>query len=144
MGSAASSFVTSASSRSRVAPSARTTVIRVRPPQHWPISGPSGTSSDWRIAPRASSARAASIAMYSSCPPPIVPSVRFSDTSIQAPASRGVEPLRALYPHQHRRPLVEEGLDRLAPHRHHRPPRRFTAISTRSGVAGASSRGHSR
>ena len=71
---------------------------RVRPPQHWPISGPSGTSSDCRTPPRASSARAASIAIYSSCPPPMVPSVRFADDQHPGAGLARRRALRALAP----------------------------------------------
>ena len=64
-----------------------------RPPQHWPISGPSGTSSEQRPPPcrrgspgwRRSICRALSIAMNSSWPPPIVPKIAVGETSIQAP-----------------------------------------------------------
>ena len=91
-GSALRSSAARARSALQPAASSRATESSVRPPQHWPISGPSGTSRVVVSSPRASMARAASMAMYSSWPPPMVPSIACGPTTIQAPASRGVEP----------------------------------------------------
>ena len=69
-----------------------------RPPQHWPISGPSGMSRRrWRSARRASIARALSIAMNSSWPPPMVPRSRPARPASRRPASRGVEPFASRF-----------------------------------------------
>ena len=64
------------------------------PPQHCPSAGPSGKSRvDGPSAPEASRPRAAASHWYSRLPPPIVPARPSAETTILAPASRGVEPL---------------------------------------------------
>ena len=67
-------------------------------------------------------------------------------TTIQAPLSRGVEPRASSTRTSAATALVAaKPVDRFRPHRHRAAPlSRVTAISTRSGVAGVSSRGHSR
>ena len=50
---------------------------------------------------RAASCARARSPSHSSRPPPIVPSTALAVTSMAAPASRGVEPWRAVDPHQH-------------------------------------------
>ena len=98
------------------------------------------------LSPRASIARAASIAMYSSWPPPMVPIGAARPHHHPGAALARRRAARLLDAHQRRGALVAaEVVDRLRPDRHGASRRsRSTAISTRSGVAGASSRGHSR
>ena len=103
---------------------AASTDSRVRPPQHWPISGPSGMSSVCRVAARAPAcARAASIAMYSSWPPPMVPIIACARDHHPGAALARRRAARRLDPHQRRVALVAaEAVDRVGTHRH--APRR--------------------
>ena len=96
--------------------------------------------------PRASMARAASIAMYSSWPPPMVPMVALrADRHPGAGLARG-RAAGLLDADERRRGLVAaEAVDGLGADGHGAPSAsRSIAIRTRSGVAGASRRGQVR
>ena len=115
-----------------------------RPPQHWPISGPSGRSMTRLSCPSSSIRRAASMARNSNWPPPIVPQEAVAATNISVPASRGDEPrtlvsateiTRRFTVRNRESPTAGPAIAQA------RPSRRDTAMRTRSGVAGASRRG---
>ncbi len=97
-----------------------------------------------RRARGAAAARAWSIAMYSSWPPPMVPATAAAPTSIQAPASRGAEPTTADDLDEDGRLGRVEQRERVAATSAQAPASarsRSIVVSTRSGVAGASMRG---